>query len=106
MSVVVTSAKGQVVIPAAYRKRIGLKPGTKVLVTLGDPGTIILRPIPEDPIEAACGILKGGPSLTKALLEARRKDREREDKKAARLIRADRISRKGSRVRNRPDPAA
>jgi len=36
MPIVRTLAKGQIVIPAAIRKKIGLKPGSKVLVTLVD----------------------------------------------------------------------
>ena len=106
MPIVTATAKGQVLVPAGLRKRIGLKPGAKVLVTLGDQGTVTLRPIPADPIEAACGFLKGGTSLTKALLEERRKDRQREEAKAARLLRPDGLSRKRVRVRNGSRSAA
>ena len=36
---------------------------------------------PEDPVEYFCGIFKGGPSLTKALLRDRKEERKREEKK-------------------------
>lgn len=87
MPIVKTSAKGQVVIPAEIREKIGLKPGGKVLVTLAGEKKVTIEPIPDDPIEALRGILKGGPSLTKALLRERRKDRQREEKKFARFLR-------------------
>jgi AbrB family looped-hinge helix DNA binding protein len=87
MAIVSTSAKGQVVIPAALRKKIGLKPGAKVLVALAGENRVTIEPIPDDPIKALRGILKGGPSLTKALLRERRKDRQREAEKLARLVR-------------------
>jgi AbrB family looped-hinge helix DNA binding protein len=106
MPVVGTSPKGQVIIPAALRKKIGLKAGAKVLVTLGEQDTVILRAVPADPVEAACGFLKGGPSLTRALGRERREDRIREAAKHARLVRPDRVSRRGARGRKRSDPAA
>ncbi len=106
MPVVVTSSKGQVVIPAAFRKKIGLKPGDKVLLMLADPDTVILRPVPEDPIEAACGFLKGEPSLTEGLGRERQEERTREETKRARLFRPDRLPRKGARVRKGARAAA
>jgi len=80
MPTVVTSAKGQVVIPKKERDKVGIKPGTRVVVVaVGD--HIEVRPVPDDPVRYFYGIFKGGSSLTKALLEERRKDREREEKK-------------------------
>lgn len=86
MAVVKTSSKGQIVIPLEIRKKLGIKPGQKVNLTLVDDKAII-TPLPEDPIKALRGILKGKPSLTKALLSERKKDREREEKITARFIR-------------------
>jgi AbrB family looped-hinge helix DNA binding protein len=99
MAIVKTSSKGQVVIPAELRERIGLRPGGKVLVTLADTRKVIIEPVPDDPIEAACGMLQGGPSLTKALLKERREDHAREEKKFARLLRPARLPQQGARVR-------
>jgi len=80
MPTVLTSSKGQVVIPKKERDRLGIKPGTRVVVTAVD-DHIEIRPLPENPIEHFHGFFKGGPSLTKALLEERRKERVREEKK-------------------------
>lgn len=82
MATVLTSAKGQVVIPKRERERIGLKPGMRVAVTVVD-DHIEIRPIPEKPVEHFHGFFKKGPSLTKALLAERAKDRRREDKKGS-----------------------
>ena len=38
------SSKGQVVIPEAIRKRLGLEPGTEFVV-LGEDDTVVLKPI-------------------------------------------------------------
>ena len=80
MPTVVTSAKGQVVIPKKERDKVGIKPGTRVVVVaVGD--HVEVRPVPNDPVRHFCGYFKRGSSLTKALLEERRKDNVREDKK-------------------------
>ena len=86
-NIVTTLGKGQVVIPKAIRDRLGLTPGRKLAVEIHDKD-IVLHPLPKDPINALCGILKGKGSLTKTLLQERRKEREREDRKFARFIRS------------------
>ena len=78
MPTVVTSAKGQVVIPKSERDKVGIAPGTRVVVVAVD-DHIEVRPLPENPVEHFYGFFKGGPSLTKALLEERRKERKREE---------------------------
>lgn len=100
MPIVKTSSKGQVVIPAEVREKIGLKPGDKVLVRLADDNRVTIEPVPDDPITALRGILKGGSSLTKALLRERRKDRQREEKKAARFLRGHRVASERTRRRD------
>jgi AbrB family looped-hinge helix DNA binding protein len=82
MPTVVTSAKGQVVIPKKERDRVGLRPGMRVSVSAVD-DHIEIRLIPEDPVKHFHGFFKKGPSLTKALLDERRKDRRREDQKGS-----------------------
>lgn len=79
MSIVRTSAKGQVVIPKKERDKVGIKPGTKVTAKAVD-DHIEIRPLPENPVESYCGIFKKGSSLTKALLKERKKDFGREEK--------------------------
>ncbi len=80
MPIVTASPKCQVVIPKNERRKIGIMPGAKVTVdAVGD--HIEIRPVPENPVDHYCGIFKDGPSLTKALLKERKKEREREDRK-------------------------
>lgn len=75
------TSKGQVVIPAALRRKLGITPKTRLVISEEDE-KIIIKPInPYELIERLRGSLAGGPSLTKALLEERAKDREREDAK-------------------------
>jgi AbrB family looped-hinge helix DNA binding protein len=78
MSVVKVSTKGWVVIPAEYRRKYGIKAGDRVhIVDYG--GLLTIVPLLPDPVEEACGILKGPISLTDALLAERRSEREHED---------------------------
>ena len=92
MPIVRASAKCQVVIPAEIREKIGLKPGGRVLITLVSNKQVMLEVVPDDPIEAACGFLQDGPSLTDALLKERRDDRKREDTTGPRFLRPARLS--------------
>lgn len=93
MPVVTTSAKGQVVIPKKERDKIGIKPGSKVMVEAVG-GRIEIHPLPENPIDYFCGIFKEGTSLTKALLKERKEDLRREEEKATRLFRSSGLSKK------------
>ena len=97
MAIVITSSKGQVVIPKKEREGMGIKPGSKVIVeTVND--HIEIRPLPENPVEYFCGIFKEGPSLTQALLRERKEDLKREEKKGARFLRPSRLSKKGESI--------
>ena len=86
MPAVKTSSKGQVVIPIEIREKLGIKPGQMVNLTLeGDKA--VITPLPEDPIKALRGVLKGKPSLTKALLKERKEERIREEKISSGFLR-------------------
>jgi len=70
------TVKGQIVIPAALRRKYKIKAGTKIQVI--DTGeAILLKPITEDSLKRLQGRLKGK-GVLKSLLEERRKDAERE----------------------------
>jgi AbrB family looped-hinge helix DNA binding protein len=70
------SSKGWVVIPARYRAKYGIKPGSRLrVVDYG--GVLSLVPVSAESIAQSRGILKGKPSLTRLLLEERRKERLR-----------------------------
>ena len=71
------TSKGQLVIPAAMRRRFKIKEGTKVLF-LEDNGRLLLQPLTEDLIDLLTGCLAGEPDLLDALEEDRREERKRE----------------------------
>jgi AbrB family looped-hinge helix DNA binding protein len=79
--------KGQVVIPAKLRHRLGIKKGTKFYVEEQN-GEIILRPLNREYFQKMSGVLKGG-GFVKALEKTRAEDLKREEEKIGR--------RKGSR---------
>jgi AbrB family looped-hinge helix DNA binding protein len=81
------TVKGQVVIPAKIRERLGIKKGTRLHVEERG-GEVILRPLNREYFQQWSGILKGG-GLVQALKESRAEDRKREE--------ADLERRKGSR---------
>lgn len=71
------SQKGWVVIPSALRKKYGLKPGATVqVVDYG--GVLALVPALKNAVKDGAGLLKGEDSLTAAIVEEHRKERERE----------------------------
>ncbi len=67
--------RGQIVIPARLRARLGLKEGSK-LRWLEGVGSLVAYPIPEDPIDAVAGKYRGE-GLLDRLLKERRRDRAR-----------------------------
>lgn len=94
MPIITVSSKGQIVIPKKIRKDLGIKPGQKVSLQVIDSQRIELLPLPENPIEAFCGIFKEGSSLTEALLKERREEFKREEAKVARFVRLTGLSKK------------
>ena len=79
--------KGQIVIPAALRKKFGIKKGTRIQIYEQD-DHIILNPLSpqliRQKIEKLYGSVKGGPSLTEELEAERARDREKEERKIER----------------------
>jgi len=68
MRVIQVSRKGQILIPKLVREKHGVTPGSKVqLLDLSE--GILIKPAPEDPIDAACGFLEGDYSLTDDLIK-------------------------------------
>ena len=71
-----STVKGQIVIPAALRRKYGIKKGTKIIVTdNGD--SISLKPVTEQYLINLQGSLKGK-GMLKVLIDERSKDKERE----------------------------
>lgn len=75
----IVTLKGQIVIPAKIRRRLGIKKGTKVCFIEGNED-LIIRPLTKDYFEKMAGLLKTKGQMAKGLLEARRQERNREDK--------------------------
>lgn len=75
------STKGQIVIPAPIREELEIEPGTRIAVRV-EGGRVILDPetlaAKFRKIEQMRGCTAGGPSMTDALIEDRRRERERE----------------------------
>lgn len=73
MDTVKVLTKGQVVIPAQLRKKYDIQPGNSLQIF--EYGNLIyLVPPAKDPLREAMGCLPQKPSLTKALLNERKKD--------------------------------
>ena len=94
MPIVTASVKGQVVIPKEEREKLGLKPGSKVMVKAVQ-DHIEIYPLPEDPVEYFCGIFQEGSSLTDALVKERKEEMRREGAKGSRQLRSSGVSKKG-----------
>ncbi len=77
MTVSRATVKGQIVIPADLRRKLNIKKGTRLAISEGEGNVIVIRPLPDDPIEASTGVLKGKTSLTKALLKDRHEEARR-----------------------------
>ena len=68
-----TTNQGRIVIPAALRRKYGIKNGTKIIVT--DVGNaIVLKPITEQYLKNLQGSFKGKGGL-KTLMDERQKDK-------------------------------
>ncbi|OGW53621.1 MAG: hypothetical protein A2Z60_05140 [Nitrospirae bacterium RIFCSPLOWO2_02_42_7] len=78
MEIAVT-IKGQVVIPAKLRHRLGIKKGTKLYIEERD-GELVLRPLNREYFQKMSGILKGS-GLVKALEESRAEELKHEEEK-------------------------
>lgn len=78
------TTKGQVVIPSAVRKKLGITAGTRIQVELDEANAqIILTPVTRDYIERMAGMFRGTP-LLQDLMRERKLDREREERKIKR----------------------
>ncbi len=78
MNLVSVTEKGQIVIPAPLRRKFRIEKGSKVRIEEVEGGIMLIRPIPDDPVEKSKGILKGKDSLLESLLEDRRKEADGE----------------------------
>jgi AbrB family looped-hinge helix DNA binding protein len=75
MTIVTSTIKGQIVIPADIRGKFKIKKGTRVNV-YEDGNKIILEPLPDDPIKQGRGMLKTRGRILKALMADRKREAE------------------------------
>jgi AbrB family looped-hinge helix DNA binding protein len=72
MTKATVSSKGQIAIPKVVRERLNLKPGTEVQIDVKGETLVMKRVVTAFPDwRTMRGMVKGGPSLTKALEEER-----------------------------------
>jgi AbrB family looped-hinge helix DNA binding protein len=71
------TTKGQIVIPAEIRRKLGIKEGTRIRVELNEEaGQIILKPITREAISRLRGKYRGA-----GILKALKEDRKWESRK-------------------------
>lgn len=70
-----TTTRGQITIPAALRKKLNIRQGTRLLVEEKN-GKIIMEPLPGDLLKAGRGLLKTKGKVLKNLLADREADTE------------------------------
>ncbi|MCP4371606.1 MAG: AbrB/MazE/SpoVT family DNA-binding domain-containing protein [Deltaproteobacteria bacterium] len=75
MTIVTSTIKGQIVIPADIRRKYGIEKGTRLKV-YDQKNKIIVKPLKRDPVQEGRGMLKTKGRILKALV----KDRKREAK--------------------------
>jgi len=75
LTIVTSTIKGQIVIPADIRRKYGIEKGTRLKV-YEQKNKIIVMPLKRDPVQEGRGMLKTKGRILKALI----KDRKREAK--------------------------
>ena len=70
------TSKGQLVVPAALRRKHSIEAGTKVRFLEDQLGRIILQPITEEFVDRVTGFLADGPDLLAAWEKDHRSERE------------------------------
>jgi AbrB family looped-hinge helix DNA binding protein len=70
----VVSSKGQIVIPAALRQKLGIKTGTRLAIR-SEENQLILQPITKEFIRSMVGCCKGEDSLVEARERGHRMDK-------------------------------
>jgi AbrB family looped-hinge helix DNA binding protein len=71
------STKGQLVIPADMRDKLGIEPGARISISL-EGKRLVLEPVSEKLVDETRGLFAGGASLSKLLQQERRREKENE----------------------------
>ncbi len=83
METAYVTSKGQLVIPVRIRRKLGIKPGTKICFVERE-HEVLFQPLTKEHIRNLAGMLKTRTAATTELLKERKLDKEREEKKFAR----------------------
>ena len=75
MTIVTSTIKGQILIPAKIRKKFGISKGTPMNIYEED-DKIIIEPIRHDPVKEGRGILKTKGRVLKRLINDRKEESE------------------------------
>lgn len=67
------ATRGRIVIPVRLRRKLGIKPGTKVCFVERGSETLF-QPLTKQYIRSLCGMLKSASSVTHELLNERKGD--------------------------------
>jgi AbrB family looped-hinge helix DNA binding protein len=86
METAYVNSKGQIVIPFKIRRKLGVKPGTKICFVERD-HEVLFQASTKKYIRSLCGMLKSTKLVTTDLLKERRLDKQREEKSAERRTR-------------------
>ena len=84
MDSVYVTTRCRIVIPARLRRKLCIKPGTKVCF-IEHGSDILFQRVTKEYVRSVCGMLKDTTSATAELLIERKKDREREQAMFGRL---------------------
>ena len=80
MDSIYVTTRGRIVIPARLRRKLGIKPGTKVCF-IEHGSEILFQSLTKQYIRSLCGMLKDTTSATADLLIEGKKNQEREQAK-------------------------
>ncbi|MBM4031508.1 MAG: AbrB/MazE/SpoVT family DNA-binding domain-containing protein [Planctomycetes bacterium] len=72
------SSRGQVVIPAHIRKKLGLRKGTPLAIR-EENGAVVIQPATREYFESLAGLLAGGPSMAEELVREHAQQRAEEE---------------------------
>ena len=71
METSIVSAKGQVVVPARIRHRLGMRRGIRVVFIEQD-GKLMIQPLDKSYFESLAGILDSGGKMMKSLMDEKK----------------------------------
>lgn len=80
---VVVGDRGRVVLPSKVRAKLGLKPGSRMLLSAEEDGSLRLRPyrtVAEQNRGLLAGLAPAGDSMVGELMAERRREAAREDR--------------------------